>query len=99
MKDWQKIYKREIKVTVICFILLALTGGMLSSFFIIGKDLFFAGEAPAFFARRYILGFPDHYFWLVVLSWFGATAIGIVWTLYMDKMEKEIEGGVEEEAE
>lgn len=95
MKDWRKIYKMETRVTVICFILLVLTGGMLSSFFVLGKDLFFTGEAPAFVARSYILGFPAHYFWLIVLGWLGATLIGVVWTLYMDKMEEKIEEGEE----
>lgn len=99
MKDWRKIYKMEIRVTVICFVLLVLIGGLISSFFVVGKDLFFEGELPDLIVRRHILGFPDFYFWLIILSWFGATAIGIVWCLYMDKMEKEIEAGEEGETE
>ncbi len=90
MKDWRSIYRMEIWVTVICFVLLVLTGGMISSFFIIAKDAFFAGESPAFYVTSYTFGFPTHYFWLVIFSWLGATLIGAVWALFMDKMEKDI---------
>jgi hypothetical protein len=87
MKDWRKIYKTEVRVTAICFILLTLTGGMLSSFYVLAKDALFT---ETFAPKYFVAGFPLHYFWLIVLSWLGATAIGIVWTLYMDKMEKDI---------
>lgn len=90
MKDSKKIYKMEMRVTLICFTLLFLTGGMISSFYIIAKDALFAGESPVFTAKQYVAGFPLHYFWLIVLSWLGATVIGIVWALYMDKMERDI---------
>ncbi len=90
LKDWQKIYKMEMRVTLICFILLVLTGGMISSFYVVLKDVFFAGEAPVFTSKYYVAGFPTHYFWLIVLSWLGATVIGIIWALYMDKMERDI---------
>ena len=87
MKDWRKIYKMEMRVTLICFILLVLTGGMISSFYVVAKDAFFT---ETFAAKNYVAGFPSHYFWLIVLSWLGATAIGVVWALYMDKMERDI---------
>ncbi len=90
MKDWQKIYRMEICVTLVCFILLVLTGGMISSFYVVAKDALFVGEAPVFTAKNYLAGFPIHYFWLIVFSWLGATVIGIIWALYMDKMEKDI---------
>ncbi len=87
MKDWRKIYKMEIRVTLICFILLVLTGGMISSFYVVAKDALFTED---FAAKQHVVGFPLHYFWLIVLSWLGATVIGVVWALYMDKMEKDI---------
>ena len=87
MKDSHKIYKTEVRVTAICFTLLVLTGGMLSSFYVILKDVFFT---ETFAPRKFVMGLPLHYFWLVVLSWLGATAIGVIWALYMDKMEKDI---------
>ena len=91
----------EIRVTVICFTILVLTGGILSIFFVLGKDLFFIGVSPYFTPRSYIMGFPTHYFLLIILGWFGPILIGSVWTLYMDKMEREIEAGagIEEEIE
>lgn len=87
MKDWRKTYKMEMRVTLICFILLVLTGGMISSFYVVAKDALFT---PEFAVKSYVMGFPLHYFWLIVLSWLGATVIGIVWALYMDKMERDI---------
>ncbi len=90
MKDWRKIYKMEVRITLICFILLALTGGMISSFYVVAKDALFMGEAPVFTAKSHLAGFPAHFFWLIVFSWLGATVIGIVWALYMDKMERDI---------
>ncbi len=90
MKNWRSIYRMEIWITVICFTLLVFTGGMISSFFVLTKDAFFAGESPAFYVKSYTLGFPTHYFLLVVLSWLGATLIGAVWALFMDKMERDI---------
>ncbi len=90
MKDWRKIYRMEIWVTLFCFVFLALTGGMISSFYVVAKDALFLGEVPPFTAKNHLIGFPVHYFWLIVFSWLGATIIGIVWALYMDKMEKDI---------
>lgn len=36
----------------------------------------------------YVLGFPLHYFLLIMFSWLGATVIGVVWSLSMDRLEK-----------
>jgi len=40
-------YKKEMWITVIVFTLVVLTGGILSVFFVLGKDAFF-GPAPTF---------------------------------------------------
>lgn len=92
MKDWRKIYRMEIWVTIICFVLLALTGGMISSFYVVAKDALFFDKTTGYAAKAHLAGFPVHYFWLIVFSWLGATVIGIVWAMYMDKMERDIEG-------
>ncbi len=85
-------YRRECWLTAICFILVTVFGGILSVFFVVGKDLFF-GPAPAYAAKRFVLGFPSHYFWLLVGSWLFVTAVGAFYAWYMDRLEKEIERG------
>lgn len=93
MKD----YKLEVWLTVVCFILIVIFGGGISSFFVLGVDIFFeAQEAPADFelgdtlyvVKDYVLGFPLHYFLMVVLSWLGVTVVGIIWSLAMDRLEE-----------
>lgn len=108
MKD----YKLEVWATLICFILVAFTGGFLSVYFVIANERYFdvlepppkeelaakMGDEVAerlhekgnFFVAKeelYIMGFPRHYFLLIVLSWLGATAIGAVWCVIMDRIE------------
>lgn len=105
-------YKIEVWVTAICFILVALTGGCLSVYFVIANETFFDATAPppieelteklgpdiarslhesgTFFVGKpgkTILGFPSHYFWLLFFSWIGATIIGAVWSIVMDRLE------------
>ncbi|HSW11030.1 MAG TPA: hypothetical protein VLK32_09025 [Bacillota bacterium] len=87
-----RTYRKEAWLTLICFLLIMLFGGILSVFFVLGRDLFF-GPGPAFAARSHVLGFPTHYFLLLILGWFGVTAVGAVYALYMDRLEKEIERG------
>ncbi len=84
MKD----YRMEIWITAICFVLVFLLGGALSSIFVLGIDFFFVEVNGLYEATSYILGFPQHYFLMVVLSWIGATIIGIIWSLAMDKLEE-----------
>lgn len=83
MKD----YKREVRITWVIFLLLVLTGGMVSSFFVLGKDAFF-GPAPAFTPHSYVLGLPLHYFLLIVFSWLGATLLGAIWSFMLDRIDK-----------
>lgn len=108
MKD----YKIEVWVTAICFILIAVTGGCLSAYFVITHENYFEATAPppyeeleaklgedvamslhesgTFFEakpEKTIMGFPTHYFWLLIFSWIGATIIGAVWSFVMDKLE------------
>lgn len=93
-----KAYKLEVWVTAVCFIILAVVGGFLSSIFVIIHETFFTPVAappalapfyPSFFEMKdvTIMGFPAHYFLLIVFSWIGATVIGAVWCLVMDRIE------------
>ncbi len=99
MKD----YKLEVRVTLICFILVALTGGFFSSFVVIANQLFFDvvpasaraielfGEMEYMFAIKdnlTVLGFPLHYFLLIMFSWIGVTVIGAIWCVIMDRLEE-----------
>lgn len=105
-----KGYKLEVWATIICFVLIAVTGGFLSVYFVIANESYFEVTAPPpgldeklgeetaqriedkgnFFiaeTEKYILGFPRHYFLLVMFSWLGATLIGVVWSVLMDRLE------------
>jgi putative solute:sodium symporter small subunit len=35
-----------------------------------------------------VLGFPLHYFLLIMLSWIGATIVGAIWCIVMDRLEE-----------
>lgn len=96
----RKIYKTEVWVTAICFILVAIVGGFFSSFVVILNERFFDqiptpdqlvqfyGESM-FVAKQgmAVLGFPLHYFLLIVFSWIGVTVIGAIWCIVMDRLE------------
>lgn len=94
-----KAYKKEVRITAICFALVAVTGGFLSSFFVLFNQLFFdsvavperlAGVLTSFFVVKHtVMGFPLHYLLLILFSWLGATLIGAIWSLVMDKLEEE----------
>lgn len=96
-----KGYKTEIWVTVVCLILVCIAGGFLSAFFVIPSDTLFTrqpmisewvpvlGETNYVFREELtVLGFPLHYFLLIILSWIGATLIGAIWCLVMDRLEE-----------
>lgn len=97
MKD----YKLEVWVTVICFIFVAFTGGFFSSFVVILNERFF-DQVPtpealvAFYGESMfvvkehlsVMGFPLHYFLLIMFSWIGATVIGAIWCVIMDRLEE-----------
>lgn len=97
MKD----YKLEVRVTLICFIIVAVIGGFFSSFIVILNERFFDkvptpealiqyyGESM-FVAKEHlaVLGFPLHYFLLIMFSWIGVTIIGAIWCLVMDRLEE-----------
>lgn len=94
-----KLYKLETWVTALCLIFVCITGGFLSSFFVILNELFFNRvPTPAalvqhygetmFVVKQYVLGFPLHYFLLIFFSWIGVTVIGAIWCLVMDKLEE-----------
>jgi hypothetical protein len=94
-----KAYKVEAWVTAVCFAFVAVTGGFLSVFFVIFKDAFFNEVAvPAhlshalqsyFVVKTTVIGFPLHYLLLILFSWIGATLVGAIWSLVMDKLEEE----------
>jgi uncharacterized membrane protein len=96
----RKVYKIEVWVTAICFIIVALTGGFFSSFVVILNERFFDSvPTPEQLIPHYgesmfvvkegltVLGFPLHYFLLIMLSWIGATIIGAIWCIVMDRLE------------
>lgn len=105
MNDSRKSYKLEVRVTLICFILVAIIGGFFSSFVVILNERFFYTVPATDYIRElldqpemvdmfvayenlYVLGFPLHYFLLIVFSWIGATIIGAIWCIVMDRLEE-----------
>ncbi len=97
MKD----YKLEVRVTLICFIIVAIIGGFFSSFVVILNERFFdqvptpealvASYGETMFVVKEnlsVLGFPLHYFLLIMLSWIGVTIIGAIWCIIMDRLEE-----------
>jgi len=97
----RKLYKLEVWVTAICFIIVSITGGFFSSFVVILNERFFDKvPTPEQLVQHYgesmfvvkegltVLGFPLHYFLLVMLSWIGVTAIGAIWCIVMDRLEE-----------
>ncbi len=93
-----KAYKMEVWVTLICFILVGLIGGFASLFFVIFNEMFFEQVAVPehlahvfesfFVVKQTVMGFPLHFFLLITLSWIGATLIGVIWSLVIDRLEK-----------
>ncbi len=97
MKD----YKLEIWATLICFIIVAFIGGFFSSFVVILNEVFFHqvptpeglvdfyGETMFLIKENLtVMGFPLHYFLLVMLSWIGVTVVGAIWCIIMDGIEE-----------
>lgn len=93
-------YRIEVWVTAICFAIVAITGGFFSSIVVILNERFFSQIPtpeqliPFYGDMMYVanpgpMGFPSHYFWLIVLSWIGATVIGAIWCIVMDKLEEQ----------
>ncbi|MBM4235188.1 MAG: hypothetical protein FJ152_01805 [Firmicutes bacterium] len=97
----RKSYKLEVWVTAICFIIVAITGGFFSSFVVILNERFFDKvPTPEQLVQHYgesmfvakegltVLGFPLHYFLLIMLSWIGVTIVGAIWCIVMDRLEE-----------
>ncbi len=97
MKD----YKLEVWATVICFIIVAVIGGFFSSFVVILNEVFFTqvptpeglvefyGETMFLIKENLtVMGFPLHYFLLIMLSWIGVTIVGAIWCVIMDRIEE-----------
>ena len=89
-----KAYKKEWIISALCFTLVAITGGFLSMFFVLGKDAFFHGEETGYLYKSTIMGLPSHYFLLLIFSWIGATVIAAFYSWYMDRLDRDIERGV-----
>ncbi len=94
MKD----YKLEVRVTLICFIIVAIIGGFFSSIVVILNERFFDRvEVPEhlahaldvyFVSKTTVMGFPLHYLLLILFSWIGVTVIGAIWCIVMDRIEE-----------
>jgi len=95
-------YKVEVWVTAVCFFIVAVIGGFFSSIVVILNERFFHQVPtpepliPAYGETMFVsieglevLGFPLHYFLLVVLSWIGVTLIGAIWCIVMDRLEEQ----------
>ena len=87
------VYKKEWMISALCFSLVAITGGFISMFFVLGKDVFFHGKETGYLFKSTIMGLPTHYFWLLFFSWIGATAIAAFYSWYMDGLDKRIVRG------
>ena len=101
MKDSSRDYKIEIWATTICFIVVALIGGFFSSIVVIMNEVFFDrvptpealvafyGESMFVFKESLtVMGFPLHYFLLIMFSWIGVTIVGAIWCLIIDRLEE-----------
>ncbi len=97
----RKSYKLEVWVTAVCFIIVAITGGFFSSIVVILNERFFDRvPTPAQLVQHYgesmfvvkegmtVLGFPLHYFLLIMFSWIGATLVGAIWCIVMDRLDE-----------
>jgi len=101
MNDSKRGYKIEVWVTAVCFLIVAVTGGFFSSVVVILNETFFnvvptpeqlvsAYGETMFVIKEHLTvwGFPLHYFLLIVFSWLGATIVGAIWCLVMDRLEE-----------
>ncbi len=83
MKD--KLYKKEILLTIVFSILLLLAGHSASIF------VLFPGLQTGTF-----WGFPTQYIVPILLGWFGMTIISLIMTLVCNKFDDEMEAFVSE---
>ncbi len=81
MKD--KLYKKEILLTIVFSILLLLAGHSASIF------VLFPGLQTGTF-----WGFPTQYIVPILLGWFGMTVICLIMTLVCNKFDDEMEAFV-----
>jgi len=76
----EKIYKKEIRITLIFSALLLLTGHSASIF------VLFPG-----LQQGTLWGFPTQYIIPILLGWFGIAAVCLVMTLVCNKFDDEME--------
>jgi hypothetical protein len=75
----EKIYKKEIRITIIFSVLLLLTGHSASIF------VLFPG-----LQQGTLWGFPIQYIIPILLGWFGIAAVCLVMTLVCNKFDDEM---------
>ncbi|MEE4363507.1 MAG: hypothetical protein V2J08_06215 [Desulfotignum sp.] len=76
----EKIYKKEIRITLIFSALLMLTGHS-ASIFVLFPSL----------QQGTLWGFPTQYIVPILLGWFGIAAVCLVMTLVCNKFDDEME--------
>jgi hypothetical protein len=76
----EKIYKKEIRITIIFSVLLLLTGHSASIF------ILFPG-----LQQGTLWGFPIQYIIPILLGWFGIAAVCLAMTLVCNKFDDEME--------
>ena len=76
----EKLYKKEIRITLIFSVLLMLTGHSASIF------VLFPG-----LQQGTLWGFPIQYIVPILLGWFGIAAVCLVMTLVCNKFDDEME--------
>lgn len=76
----EKIYKKEIRITLIFSALLMLTGHS-ASIFVLFPSL----------QQGTLWGFPTQYIIPILLGWFGIAAVCLVMTLVCNKFDDEME--------
>ena len=80
MKEKEKIYKKEIRITILFSVLLLLAGHSASIF------VLFPG-----LQQGTLWGFPIQYIIPILLGWFGIAIICLVMTLVCNKFDDEME--------
>ncbi|HKJ99959.1 MAG TPA: hypothetical protein VJ959_13645 [Desulfotignum sp.] len=84
MKEKEKIYKKEIRITILFSVLLLLAGHSASIF------VLFPG-----LQQGTLWGFPVQYIIPILLGWFGIALICLVMTLVCNKFDDEMDAYVQ----
>ncbi len=79
----EKLYKKEITLTIVFSVLLLLTGHS-ASIFVLFPSL----------QQGTLWGFPTHYIVPILLGWFGIAIVCLVMTLVCNRFDDELEAYV-----